>query len=479
MPLVPIGTRGNLHTHRSFCHFPTTSNPMQMRPNRPESTRRFVTIAFAASALLHGTPAYGQGASAGTKGSTVLRAGRVLDGTGRVLTNVDLTIEGGRIAKVRPSTGALPLGAIDLRGRTVLPGMIDTHVHLGWYINDKQRLHANGDGDSPTVSALNQAGNAWATLRAGFTTVQSIGEPENGALRDAINRGVLPGPRVLTSLGSLNERTGGGSADSLRSAVRGFRARGADVIKIFASKSIRDGGEATMTDEQLSAACGEAKTIGLRSVVHAHSAEAVQRATRAGCTQVEHGVFADDVTRALLVERGTFFDPQCGLVFHNYLDNKPWFDGIGNYNAVGFASMEKAIPLAEAGIGLASRTPRLKLVFGTDAVAGAHGRNAEELVCRVRKGGQPAMDAIVSATSLAAESMGLGKEIGRIAEGLAADIIATDGDPSQEIEATERVTFVMRGGKVYRNDGASLSTTEKGEKGEKGGKGPKGIKGPK
>lgn len=447
-----------------------------MRLDRQKSTRRVVTIACAATALLHALPALAQGPTGGTATATVLRATRVLDGTGRVLTNVDLVIENGRIAKVRPSVGTLPSGAIDLRGRTLLPGMIDTHVHLGWYINDKQRLHANGDGDSPAVSALNQAGNAWATLRAGFTTVQSIGEAENGALRDAINRGVLPGPRVLTSLGSLNERTGGGSADSLRAAVRGFKARGADVIKIFASKSIRDGGEATMTDAQLSAACGEAKTNGLRSVVHAHSAEAVQRATRAGCTQVEHGVFADDVTRALLVERGTYFDPQCGLVFHNYLDNKPWFDGIGNYNAVGFASMEKAIPLAEAGIGFASRTPRLKLVFGTDAVAGAHGRNAEELVCRVRKGGQPAMDAIVSATSLAAESMGLGKEIGRIAEGFAADIIATDGDPSQQIEATQRVTFVMRGGKVYRNDGAARPIMNKGDKGPKGAKGAKGAK---
>ncbi len=434
----------------------------------PSFARHSVAQFLLVGALLHARTVNGQATPGGSRTPIVLRAARVLDGTGRVMTNVDVVIENGRIVTVRAAAGALPAGAIDLRGRTVLPGLIDTHVHLGWYINDKQRLHADGDGDSPAVSAFNQAGNAWATLRAGFTTVQSIGEAENGALRDAINRGVLPGPRVLTSLGSLNERTAGGSPDSLRAAVRRFKARGADVIKIFASKSIRDGGEATMTDEQLAAACGESKANGLRSVVHAHSAEAVQRASRAGCTQVEHGVFADDVTRALLVERGTYFDPQCGLVFHNYLDNKPWFDGIGNYNAVGFASMEKALPLAEAGIGLASRTPKLKLVFGTDAVAGAHGRNAEELVCRVRKGGQPAMDAIVSATSLAAESMGLGREIGRIAEGFAADIIATDGDPSQQIEATQHVTFVMRSGKVYRNDGAAQVARDKGNKGAKG-----------
>jgi len=390
--------------------------------------------------------------SGATTRSVVLRTSRVLDGIGSVRQNVDIVVENGRIARIQASVGALPVGAIDLRGRTVLPGLIDTHVHLGWYLNAANRLHQARDGDTPAVSAYNQAGNAWATLRAGFTTVQSVGELENGPLRDAINRGTIPGPRVLTSLGSLNENTGGGSLDSLRAAVRRFKTQGADLIKVFASKSIRDGGEATMTNEQLLATCGEAKVLGLRTLVHAHSAESVQRAARAGCTQVEHGVFADSVTRGLLVANGTFFDPQCGLVFHNYLDNKPWFEGIGNYNAAGFASMEKALPLAEAGIGLASRTAGLKLVFGTDAVAGAHGRNAEELVCRVRRGGQPAMDAIISATSRAAESLGMEKEIGRVAVGYAADIIATDGDPSQEIEAAERVSFVMRGGHVYRND---------------------------
>jgi imidazolonepropionase-like amidohydrolase len=381
-----------------------------------------------------------------------IRASRVLDGAGGTLANVDLVIGGGRILEIRRATGPLPVGALDLRGRTVLPGLIDTHVHLGWYVNSANRLHTDSDGDSPATQALSQAGNAWSTLRAGFTTVQSIGEPDNAALRDAIEAGTIPGPRVITSLGSLNERTGGGSPDSLRASVRRFKASGADVIKIFASKSIRDGGEATMTEEQLRAACGEATALGLRSVVHAHSSESVQRVARSGCTQIEHGVFADAATRTLLIARGVFFDPQCGLVFRNYLDNKPRFDGIGNYNSAGFSAMERAIPLAEAGIGAASRAPTLKLVFGTDAVAGAHGRNAEELVCRVRRGGQPAMDAIVSATSRAAESLRLDKEIGRIAVGYTADIIATDGDPSAQIEATQRVVFVMRSGVIYRND---------------------------
>jgi imidazolonepropionase-like amidohydrolase len=388
-------------------------------------------------------------ATASAQNATVIRADRVLDGTGKVLTKVDITVRDGKIASVRPASGALPTGAIDLRGKTVLPGMIDTHVHLAWYINDKGRYHTGDDGDTPEVQGRAQEANALATLRAGFTTVQSIGEPTNKALRDDIAAGRVPGPRVLTSLGSLNERTGGGTPDALRAAVRRFKDQGADLIKIFASKSIRDGGEVTMTDEQLVAACGEARTLGLRTLVHAHSAESMKRAARAGCTQIEHGIFADEEARALMVDRGVWYDPQCGLVFHNYLDNRAKFEGIGNYNAEGFAAMEKAIPLAAAGIRAALATPGLKVVFGTDAVAGAHGRNAEELVCRVKNGGQPAMDAIVSATSRSAESMGLGKTLGTIAPGYTADIIATTGDPSADITATQRVVFVMREGKVY------------------------------
>jgi imidazolonepropionase-like amidohydrolase len=137
----------------------------------------------------------------------VLRASRVLDGTGKTMDNVDITVSGGRITGIRASSGALPANGIDLRRRTVLPGLIDVHVHLGWYINDKGKLHQERDGDTPATGALAHAGNAWATLQAGFTTVQSIGERENAALRDAINRGLIPGPRVLTSLGSWPART--------------------------------------------------------------------------------------------------------------------------------------------------------------------------------------------------------------------------------------------------------------------------------
>jgi imidazolonepropionase-like amidohydrolase len=277
--------------------------------------------------------------------------------------------------------------------------------------------------------------------------VQSPGSPEDKDLRDWIASGALPGPRILTSLEPLSDAKL--SPDSLRQIVRERKKQGADLIKIFASKSIREGGAATMSAEQLAAMCGEARAQGLRTLVHAHSAEAMQRAAGAGCTQIEHGVFATDSVLTDMARRGTYFDPQCGLVFHNYLENRAKYEGIGNYNAEGFAAMERAIPLAEATFRRAMLIPNLKVVFGTDAVAGAHGRNAEEMECRVIRGRQSPMKVIISATSLAAEALGMDKVIGSIAPGYEADIIAVEGDPSRDITALQRVRFVMKGGRVY------------------------------
>ena len=295
---------------------------------------------------------------------------------------------------------------------------------------------------------LNAAGNAWRMLHAGFTTVQSVGGAEDKPVRDAIASGVIPGPRVITSLGSLNENAG--PPDSVRAVVRRFKERGAEVIKIFASKSIRDGGAQTMTQEQLDAACSEAKTQGLRSVVHAHSAAAAKAAVRAACTQVDHGVLVDAEALQMMAKAGTYFEPQCELVFRNYLDNKEWFRGIGNYNDEGFAAMEASIPLRKDLAEKWRSTPGIKVVYGTDAVAGAHGQNARDLVCRVKSLGQPAMEALVSATSLSAESLGLGNVIGRIAPGYEADLVAFDGDPRSDADAFMRVVFVMKSGAVIR-----------------------------
>ena len=375
----------------------------------------------------------------------VIRAGRLLDGRGGTTMRTSVTVNNGRIEAVGRTTRHV---TYDLSRYTVLPGLIDTHDHIGWHFNKGERFHTANDGETALDEAFAAAGNAYVTLMAGFTTIASPGASSDIPLRDAIARGILVGPRLLTSSEPLSSPRL--APDSIRALIRRRKAEGADFIKIFASASIRDGGKQTWSDEQLAAACGEAKAIGLRTMVHAHSADAVKAATLAGCTQIEHGVFATQETLDLMAEHGTYFDPQCGLVFHNYLDNRAKYDGIGNYNAAGFASMEQALPLAANVVRMASRTPKLKLVFGTDAVAGAHGRNAEELACRVKEGRQQPLAAITSATSLSAEALGIGADVGAIAPGLQADIIAVDGDPTKDITALGRVVFVMKRGRVYR-----------------------------
>jgi len=383
--------------------------------------------------------------------ATRIQLGRALDGKGGTLHDVTIVVQGGRIVAIEPTAPrpAKAAPSYDLRNLTVLPGLIDVHDHLVWHFNAQGRLHTEKDGESKGAAALAAAANAFSTLAAGFTTVQSPGSPEDAELREAIERRGLPGPRILTSLEPLDEGSGG--PEELRRAVQARKAEGADLIKLFASKSIREGGGATMTEEQLGAACGEAKALGLRTLVHAHSSESIRRAVKAGCTEIEHGVFADDETLALMAERGVYFDPQCGLIFQNYLDNKAKYLGIENYTEEGFQAMERAVPLAVATFRRAIATKGLKVVFGTDAVAGAHGRNIEELLCRVKEGGQPVMDAVVSATSVAAESLGLGGRIGSLTQGSEADLVAVDGDPLKDPEALRRVAFVMRGGKVVRN----------------------------
>lgn len=376
-----------------------------------------------------------------------MTARRVIDGAGRRLDDAAVIVEGNRITSVGPLPAAFRGRRIDLGDATILPGLIDVHSHVVWYFNAQGRYHTPSDGETPVQSALAAAGNAYQTLLSGVTTLQSPGSPEDRDLRDAIARGTLPGPRILTSLGSIS----GGEPEQIRQRVRDFKARGADLIKIFASRSIRDGGGPTMSLEQLRAACEEAHAQGLRAMVHAHAAEAMALAVDAGCDQIEHGVFATPEVLSLMATRGTYLSPQCGLVFRNYLENRARYEGIGNYNAEGFASMERALPLAVAAIRQAVNTPGVKVVFGTDAVAGAHGRNVEDLICRVNEAGQKPMAAITSATSLAAESMKLGASIGTLKAGLLADIIAVRGDPLADFSAMRRVIFVMKEGRVYRN----------------------------
>jgi len=291
--------------------------------------------------------------------------------------------------------------------------------------------------------------NAYVTLMAGFTTVQSIGSPSDVDLRAAIARGIVPGPRLLTSITPITENSG--TPDAIRAFVRKMKADGADLVKLFASKSSREGGAQTMSDEQIQAACDAAKAAGLRTWVHAHSPSSIRAATLAGCTTVTHGSQATDAELTLMQQHGTWFEPNIGLVSQNYLENKPRYLGIGNFNEEGFAFTEKGIPMKREMFKRALKVNGLKLIMGTDAGAGAHGRSAEEIIYRVQVAGQPAGDAIVDATSHNAMSLGLADKIGALAPGFEADIIAVDGDPLKDITALRRVVFVMKGGKIYKN----------------------------
>jgi imidazolonepropionase-like amidohydrolase len=387
----------------------------------------------------------------------VIAASALLDGKGHVLRNARIVVEGSKIVALH-TKDASKAGPIDydLRGLTVLPGWIDAHAHITWSFG-KDGKNAGSSGTSQEA-AYSAASNAWVTLMAGFTTVQSLGSPTDIPLRDAIAKGLLPGPRILTSVEPLSgrgEKTG--TPDEIRAFVRKQKEAGADVIKIFASESIRQGGGMTLSRDQLTAACDEAKTLGLRALVHAYK-DAVRVATLAGCTQIEHGTMATDDDLKLMAQKGTYLDPQAGLVIENYLLNKERYLGTPGYTEEGFAAMQRVLSLNHQLIQRASRISGLKIVFGTDAVAGAHGRNAEEFIDRVRDAGVEPMSAMVSANSIAAEALGMANKIGSIAPGLEADIIALDGDPLKDITAVRRVVFVMKGGVVYRNTGHSSSS---------------------
>jgi len=380
----------------------------------------------------------------------VIAAGTALDGKGGILHDVRIVIEGSKIVAIETKDGAKaePVD-YDLRGLTVLPGWIDAHAHITWNFG-KDGKNA-GMAGTTLEDAYQSASNAWLTLMAGFTTVQSPGALNDIPLRDAIAKGKLAGPRILTAAEPLfgqGEKTG--TPEEIRAFVRKQKAAGADVIKIFASQSIRQGGGMTLSQEQLNAACDQAKKEGLRTLVHAYK-DAVRTATMAGCTEIEHGTLATDDDLKLMAEKGTYLDPQAGLVIENYLQHKEQYLGTPGYTEEGFAAMEKILPMNHDLVHRAVKTPGLKIVFGTDAVAGAHGRNAEEFIDRVRDGGQDAMQAMVSANVIGAEALGMGEQIGRLAPGLQADVIALDGDPVKDITAVRRVVFVMKGGVVYKN----------------------------
>jgi imidazolonepropionase-like amidohydrolase len=381
----------------------------------------------------------------------VIAASTLLDGKGHVLRDTRVVIEGDRIVAIDPKAEPVDY---DLRGLTVMPGWIDAHVHITWSFDANGRNL--GEGNTTAQATRAAAENARATLLAGFTTVQSVGAAADVPLRDAVAAGKVVGPRILTSVEPLVGRPSRPrTPEQLRAFVRAQKAAGADVIKIFAVDGAMKP-DLLLSPEQLEAACGEARALGLRTLVHAFGA-GVRAAALAGCSQVEHGALATDADLALLAARGTFLDPQTGFVMQSYLTNRARFVDTRGFPATAFPRIERSVPLFHDVVRRAAGIPGLKIVFGSDAVAGIHGRNAEEMIQRVKDGMSP-LRVLVSANATAAESLGMADEIGSIAPGLAADIIAVDGDPLADITAVRRVVFVMKGGVVYRNEARTTAT---------------------
>jgi imidazolonepropionase-like amidohydrolase len=364
-----------------------------------------------------------------------IRASRVLDGRGGILQNAVVEIAGSKITNIEQRSGPV---TYDLGAATLLPGLIDVHVHISAFAESDRAAELRAAHSAELAQK-----NVRATLMAGFTTVQSVGDAIDKPMREAIAAGLIVGPRILTSLGQVHPLKR--SPDELRAVVRKFKSEGADLIKLYGSGSGLSGGVSNVTLEQMVAVCGEARVQGLRCVVHAHPPDAIINAVKAGATSIEHGGWADDEALKAMADAKVLFDPTMSLA-PMMIENKEELTRSGGTNAQLIAQMEQVRPQKiiafQKAIAAGIRMPN-----GSDIRF--PGQNAREIIYRVEAGQKP-IDAITSATSLAAESLGLGKIIGTVAAGYEADIIAVPGNPIEDISVLRNVTFVMKGGQIYK-----------------------------
>ena len=271
-------------------------------------------------------------------GPVVLITTHALDGHGAEINDARIGVADGKITSLdAPMQGTV----IDLSGYTVLPGWIDTHVHLGSHWDRTGRIAT--EDEPPMEASLGIARAAWDSLMGGFTTVQSVGEMSEKPIRDAIRDQGFPGPRVLTSLDWI--QVGSDTPDDeLRALVRDRKEKGADLVKIRASNSQRVGAEPMLTEAQLKVMCDEAKAVGLRPMVHAYRSQ-VAAAARAGCHQIEHATYASPDELQVAIDHGLYISPQVGLVVQNYIANQDRYLGEGNYTEEGMMIMERDMPL--------------------------------------------------------------------------------------------------------------------------------------
>ena len=403
---------------------------------------------------------------------TYIHAGQLFDATStEVKAEQTIVVDAtGRIERVEAGFAEAPddsVRVIDLRDRFVLPGLMDMHVHLESESNPKayeERFRKN-----PADVAYDAAVYAERTLRAGFTTVRDLGgSGVNVALRNAVNAGKVPGPRIFTAEKSI--ATTGGHADptngvrgdlmgdpgpkegvvnsptEARKAVRQRHKNGADVIKVTATGGVlsvaKDGSGPQFTDDELAAVIATARDYGMTTAAHAHGKAGMLRAVRAGITSVEHGSFADDEVMDEMVRMGTYLVPTISA--GEFVAAKAEIDGY--FPAVIVPKARAIGPIMQDMVARAYGKG-VKIAFGTDAGVGPHGDNAREFVY-MAEAGIPVAEALVMATRVPAEMLGVADELGTIQPGRWADIVAVAGDPLEDVEALLEVDFVMKGGAV-------------------------------
>jgi imidazolonepropionase-like amidohydrolase len=406
----------------------------------------------------------------------IIRPGLLLDVvSGEVLAGRAVVIEGDRIVGVT-STGDAPAegpALVDLPGHTLLPGLIDCHAHLVGEPDDGQG-YAGMLARTGAQEALSGARNARDTLRAGFTTVRDVGTFRafvDVALRDAINAGWLPGPRMRVAGAYVTCSGGGGditglapdvdavvpyelrvgvvnSVDDVRRAVRRVLQGGADLVKLIATGAVMTTGGVPgapeLTEEQIRAAVEEASLLGADVAAHAHGAEGIKRAVRGGVRSVEHGSLMDDEAIQLMADAGTFLvaDVYCGDYIAEVGRQQGWrADVLRKNDETTLAQRQGFTKCLQAGV---------RIAFGTDSGIYPHGLNARQFAYQVRCG-QPALEAIRSATLHAAELLRWDDRVGRVQAGYLADMIAVPGNPLHDIRLLERPDFVLKDGAVVRH----------------------------
>ena len=423
--------------------------------------------AFAVAALLLAGASLWAQPSAPTR--TILRAGRLLDvRTGKTLMNQAIVIEGGKVVSIGaagdPKADAHTT-VIDLSGKTVLPGLIDAHTH----VTGDPKFGYDSLGISTPREALIGARNARITLLAGFTTIRNVGAGgyTDVALRDAINAGDVPGPRMLVSGPPLGitgghcdnnmlpfeyHKTEDGVADGVENVqhkVRETIKYGADVIKICATGGVLSLGDnpqhSQYTQEELQAIVTDAHRLGRKVAAHAHGAEGIRWAAEAGVDSIEHGSYIDDDAITVMKQHGTYLVPTLYLADW-FLENAPKM----NTPPAMIAKAQQVMPAARKNVAHAFASG-VKVAFGTDAAVYPHGLNAHEFAVMVKLGLTP-LQSIQAATINAADLLGWADRVGSLEPNHFADLIAVDGDPLEDVTTLERVKFVMKGGVVYMNE---------------------------